>query len=168
MFLWYNHPSSCTEVNCLMLLASYFSQPSWLCLIDPLKRDHSPFMSLDVLFFSRHGTSSFLCWVQGWIVQLEHKTLFHGTPTMHLWTPCYAWTTDAEPQRDTRASSEGPVDPGPLSFCRIQPLFLALLFLEWGSSPLFLLPGFPQDRKSSDKDCFHLVMTMTLCYLVHP
>lgn len=50
MFLWYNHPSSCTEVNCLMLLASYFSQPSWLCLIDPLKRGHGPFLSLDVLF----------------------------------------------------------------------------------------------------------------------
>lgn len=73
MFFWYNHPSSCTEVSCLMLLASYFSQPSWLCLIDPLKRGCGPFVSLDVLFFvSRHGTS-FLCWVQGWIVRLEHK-----------------------------------------------------------------------------------------------
>lgn len=116
MFLWYNHPSSCTEVNCLMLLASYFSQPSWLTLIDPLKRDHGPFVSLDVLFFfSRHGTS-FLCWVQGWIVRLEHKTLFHGTPTMHLWTPCYAWTTDAEPQRDTRAASKGAGWPWPSEF----------------------------------------------------
>lgn len=145
-----------------MLLASYFSLPSSLSLIDPLKRGTAApffFVSLD---FYRHGTSSFLCRVQGWIIRLEHKTLFHGTPTMHLWTPCYAWTTDADPhptsppplpQRDSRAASEGPVDPG--------------VFGSWG--PLFpVLPGFPQDRKSSsDKDCFHLVITMTLCYLVH-
>jgi len=77
---------------------------------------------------------------------------------MHLWTPCYAWTTDADPQRDTGAASEGPVDPGPKSF---EDLALTL------STPL-LLSGFPSDRKpSSDKDCFHLVITMTLCYLVH-
>lgn len=103
MSLRYNQPSSCTEVNCLMFLASYFfSLPSSLCLIDPVKE--VPFVSLD---FRHHGTSSFLCRVQGWIARLEHKTLFHGTPTMHLWTPCYAWTTDADPQRDTRAASEG-------------------------------------------------------------
>lgn len=103
-----------------MLLASHFSLPSSFCLIDPLKRGRGPFVSLD---FYRHGTSFFLCRVQGWIVQLEHKTLFHGTPTMHLWMPCYAWTADAHPQRDTRASSEGPVDPGVLG---IWSVFLAL------------------------------------------
>lgn len=123
MFLWYNHPSSCTEVNCLMLSASYFSLPSSLCLIDPLKRDCGPFVSLD---FYRHCTSSFLCWVQGWIVRLEHKTLFHGTPTMHLWTPCYAWTSDADSQRDTRAATEGAGWPLALRVLGIWPLFLAL------------------------------------------
>lgn len=103
MFLWCNHPSSCTEVNCLMLLASYVSLPGSLCLDPFWTRIAAPVCLL--VFLSRHGTSSFLCWVQGWIVQLEHKTLFHGTPTMHLWTPCYAWTTHADPQRDTRAAS---------------------------------------------------------------
>lgn len=83
-----------------MLLASYFALPSSCCLIDPLIRDHGPFMSLD---FYHCGNSSFLCWVQGLIERLEHKTLFHGTSTIHLWTPCYAWTTD--PKRDTGASS---------------------------------------------------------------
>lgn len=120
-----------------MLFASYFSLPSSFCLIDPLKRDSGPFVSLD---FYHHGTSSFLCRVQGWIVRLEHKTLFHGTPTMHLWTPCYAWTTDADPHWDSRAASEGPVNPGVLGSLAIIP-----------SSP-FLLPGFPQDRKSSSEE----------------
>lgn len=103
-----------------MLLASYFSLPSSFCLIDPLKRDCIPSASLD---FYHHGISSLLCRVQGWIVQLEHKTLFHGTPTMHLWMPCYAWATDADPQRDTRAASKGPDNQGVLG---VWPLFLAL------------------------------------------
>lgn len=137
-----------------MLLASYFSLPKSRCSIDPLKGRCDPLVSLD---FYRHGTSSFLCRVQGWIVRLEHKMLFHGTPTMHLWTPCYAWTTDADPQRDTRAASEGPVDPGDLGFW---PLFLALPSCSQTSHRTEnLLP--------TEEDCFHLVIAMTLCYLVH-
>lgn len=99
-----------------MLLASYFfSARLHFRSIDPLKRGRGPVVS--VIFFLCHGTS-FLCRVQGWIVRLEHKTLFHGTPTMHLWTPCYAWTTDADPAegregfvRASRPWSLGNLDP---------------------------------------------------------
>lgn len=117
-------PSSCAEVSCLMVLASYFSPPSSRCLIDPFKEGLRPLcVSLD---FYHHGTSFFLCWVQGWIVRLEHKMLFHGTPAMYLWMPCYAWTTDADMQRDTRAASEEGQLTEALRVLQMCPLFLAL------------------------------------------
>lgn len=113
-------------------------------------------------FLNLHGTSSssssFLCWVQGWIVQLEHKMLFHGTPTMHLWTPCYAWTTDCWPTEGqlsfvSRAGTPlPPPPPSPPSPTRQPSVFL---------QNLAVIPqrdGEPQPYK----DCFHLVMTRTL------
>lgn len=116
--LWCNHPSSCTEVNCLMLLAFYFSLPSSLCLIFPFKRVPSCLLIWIIMaplpFFAEFRDGSH---------GLNTKTLFHGTPTMHLWLPCYAWTTDADPQRDSRAASEGLVDFGVLG---VWPPFLAL------------------------------------------
>lgn len=36
---------------------------------------------------------------------------------MHLWMPSYAGTTNADPQGDSRAVSEGPVDSSPLRCC---------------------------------------------------
>lgn len=136
MFLWCNHLLQLYWGQ-LPYVISFIRFSARLTLFDGsfLNEDRSPCMSL-WFFLSRHGTSSFLCRVQGWIVQLEHKTLFHGTPTMHLWTPCYAWTTHADPQRDTRAASWRAGRP--------------LAFGDFGPRPSPSLPAnqaSPQDRK---------------------
>lgn len=78
--------------------------------------------------------------------------LFHGTPTMHLWMPCYAWTRDADPQR---------VSEGLLHHLRV----LETLTIA-PADPLVPVnphpiptPGFHTGRRPPlDKDCFQLVI----------
>lgn len=97
------------EVSCLMLSTQFV----WRSVKTNRKRRWCP-PSTPLFFFLRVLSliiDASLCWVQGWILQLERKhthtkksyrkkkTLFHGTPTMHLWMPCYAWSGDADPQR---------------------------------------------------------------------
>lgn len=94
-------------------------------MIDPLERDHGPLVSLK--FFIIMALLPFFAEFRDGSYSLNTKTLFHGTPTMHLWTPCYAWTTDADPHRDDRAASEGPVDPQSSVFLRTGPVFLAFV-----------------------------------------
>lgn len=86
-----------------------------LCLIDPLKRGPRPLPSCLLSLISMVLLPFFAEFRDG-SYSLNTKTLFHGTPTMHLWTPCYAWTTDADPQRDNTAASEGPGRPQPSAF----------------------------------------------------
>lgn len=133
-----------------MLLASYFSLPSSFCLVDPLKEGlQSLCVSLISIvmaplpFFAEFRDGSYGLNTKR--SSMEHPQCTCGRLVM----PELQMVTH-------RAASEGPVDPGPKSWGNLVVI----------TSTPFLLSGFPQDRKSSDKDCFHLVITMTLCYLV--
>lgn len=131
------HPSSCTEVNCLMLLASCFSPQSWLCLIDLfLKRDR---LSLCVSsFFIIMALLPFFAEFRDGSYSLNTKRSSMEHPQCTCGRLCYAWTTDADPQRDIRAAS--------VFFCfvfwRIGPS-LSLLAATEGQRILFLQRLFP-------------------------